>query len=134
MDRFQRHQTVKEFLIFFNKPLKSIRYLCFFLKNMQKSFLALFFLSVFTITVIAPTVIMMVDDSCDVSMLYSLAEEEENQEKEGDGKVELLFSEILTTSFTDSIAMEGSEYHYNYRKYATPALNLICNPPEFPAL
>ncbi|MDX1470647.1 MAG: hypothetical protein R3213_04055 [Flavobacteriaceae bacterium] len=97
---------------------------------MHKPIIAIFFLTVFTATIIAPTVILMADDSFDVSMFYNITEEE-NKEREVDGKKEILFSISFNSDFNDVFYINRLDHSYHFSNYKTPHLNLISPPPEF---
>lgn len=97
---------------------------------MHKSILAIFFLTVFTSTIVAPTVIMMVDDCFDVSMLYNITEEDQ-KEKETDGKKEILFSNFMNSDYQLDCYVSRLDHSYRSTDYATPHLNLVSPPPEF---
>ena len=96
---------------------------------MHKSIIAFILFSVFTTTVVAPTVIMMVDDCFDVSMFYNITEEEK-KEKEADGKKEMLFSTFLSSDTHDVFYVNRLEHSYLFSSYNTPHLNLLSQPPE----
>lgn len=97
---------------------------------MHKPIIAFILFSVFTTTVVAPTVIMMVDDCYDVSMFYNITEEEK-KEKEADGKKEMLFSIFLGSDLQYVFHLKRLEHSYLFGSYNTPHLNLVLPPPEF---
>lgn len=74
----------------------------------------------------APTVILSIDDSADVSIFYSITEEEENE------KLQLVIEDI--SSNNDDLFLDDNQSKidaYTYKTYAKPHLNLISPPPEF---
>lgn len=91
---------------------------------MIKKAISIFFTVLFLGLITSPSIIVVIDDSIDISVLYSLAEEEESKnlevftsENDEDGE-SMLCSAIL----------EDSGYYFN--KYPKPHLNLIVPPPE----
>lgn len=97
---------------------------------MNKSFLAIFFSFVFLSLVMAPTILMTIDDSIDISFIYDISEEEE-KEKEGNKEFEkfVVDSDIEIEGFVTSKNREHLEYAF--KTYQKPHLNLIFPPPEF---
>lgn len=76
----------------------------------------------------APTVLVAIDDTIDISVLLSTSEEEEKETKVIDD-VKLLFSESnLDYSFLSKF--DKSTFRYYFEKYNKPHLNLISPPPE----
>tara|TARA_R110002050_G_scaffold157464_1_gene286059 strand:- start:6497 stop:6793 length:297 start_codon:yes stop_codon:yes gene_type:complete len=95
---------------------------------MIKKITALLFIVLFMGLIIAPTVIVVLDDSIDTSIFYSLAEEEEN------GKAKKLISpfSLQNNEFTSNLELKGFEYFgYYFKKYQKPHLNLISPPPDY---
>ncbi len=96
------------------------------LKKIGSIFLSLIFLALLA----APTIILLVDDSVDISVFYSTSEEEEKS-SETSKTVEVVFNNLTGNdadfSFTKSINQHG----YYFKKYPKPHLNLISPPPEF---
>lgn len=85
----------------------------------------------FLLFLLAPTVIIMIDKSADVSVFYTTNEEEEKKGQEKDIDKELVFCNFLNTaSDFDSNETENNLEHF-LRKYSKPHLNLIIPPPDF---
>ena len=82
-------------------------------------------------TIIAPSVLVFVDDTIDVSFILDASEEEEKKGNEKNKELEVL----VVDSFIDSDELFSSErvdnLEYTYKKYTKPHLNLISPPPEF---
>ncbi|WP_406685194.1 hypothetical protein N1F78_05565 [Seonamhaeicola sp. MEBiC1930] len=96
---------------------------------MSKRIISIFFCVIFTAFLTAPTIITLVDDSVDISVFYTSAEEEEKgHEKNKD--TEKLFFEILSTETAFAFSNMDSELEYFYKKYSKPHLNLISPPPR----
>jgi len=89
----------------------------------QKS--AIFFIFLFAAIISAPTVIMSMDDSVDITSFYSLNEEEESENLkvifEGYQSIELNLDNLKNTQ----------RLGYIFKAYPKPHLNLIFPPPEF---
>ncbi len=90
-----------------------------------KKKLALFFMILFMSTTSAPTIIISLDNTIDISILFGLGEEEEKED------MKLLF-ELASEELEDT-----SLYHlsidivaYTSKKYLKPHLNLIFPPPR----
>ena len=95
---------------------------------MIKKITALFFIVLFMGLIIAPTVIVVIDDSVDTSIFYSLAEEEES------GKLKKLISpfSLQSNDLTDNLGLKNLEHFgYYFKNYPKPHLNLISPPPDF---
>ncbi|WP_452220086.1 hypothetical protein [Lacinutrix salivirga] len=91
---------------------------------MLKKNISIFFTVLFMATIIAPSIILTVDDTVDVSVFYSITEEENKS-------VELMYFE--NTKDSDGILVFENKIHfeYYYKKYSKPHLNIIFPPPEF---
>lgn len=95
---------------------------------MNKSIIAFFFTLLFTALIVAPTVIIVLDDSIDTSIFYSITEEEEN------GKVKNVVSPFSLTSSDVTTHFKLNEqqfFSYRFNNYPKPHLNLILPPPEY---
>jgi hypothetical protein len=75
--------------------------------------------------IIAPSVILVVDESVDVSVFYSITEEEENN------VIKLTFSENNYEDEAFSDVTNKKHLAYYFKNYPKPHLNLISPPPEF---
>ncbi|WP_299550724.1 hypothetical protein [Seonamhaeicola sp.] len=96
---------------------------------MSRQVISIFFSLVFVSFLVAPSIIVLVDDSVDISIFYTSSEEEEKgNEKNKD--VEKLFFESLCADTAFTFSNMESELEYYYKKYAKPHLNLISPPPE----
>ena len=96
---------------------------------MSKKIVSITLAVIFLLFIVTPTVIIMVDDSIDVSMVFSSSEEEEKgNEKHLD--IEILFSKLKTNESDFVIAISKDNLGYYYKQYPKPHLNLISPPPE----
>lgn len=88
--------------------------------------ISIFFTILFLGLISAPSIIVAIDDSIDISILYSLSEEEEETKN-----LEVIVSENNedTRSLVYSMKFENSGYHF--KNYPKPHFNLISPPPDF---
>lgn len=96
---------------------------------MLKNFFSIILLLVFATFIVAPTVISLIDKNADVSLIFSL-NEEESKEKESEKDIEIKLLQIETPSdsfmdFSEKIAKLCQE------NYARHYLKLHLPPPEF---
>ena len=96
---------------------------------MYKSKIALFFSIIFLSFIIAPTIITMVDNSIDISFVYSNSEEESNN-KIGE-KEKIVFSSIRVDDFAFSSTKKVSALTHSNKNYTKPYLNMVFPPPEY---
>lgn len=102
---------------------------------MYKNIVSIILSTLFLVLLVAPTVIMFVDDSADISVFYTSSEEEEKkgQEKQEKDK-ELLYYEFLKGSSYFTVNETEISLTYYFKKYTRPYLNLISPPPELNTL
>jgi len=81
-------------------------------------------------TITAPAILMVIDDSIDVSLFYDVSEEEEEKGNEKNKELDILVVN-LNSEFEDSSSSKiQKNLGYCYKKYPKPHLNLISPPPE----
>ena len=97
---------------------------------MNKNCIALFFSVLFMAMLSAPSIIIAIDNSADVSLFYSLTEEEEKEGKENKN-IEVLLSEIKTYERNIQTSDYQRNLGYYCKKYSNPHLNLVSPPPDF---
>lgn len=95
---------------------------------MHRSLIAFLFSFLLLLLVVAPTIIMAVDDSIDVSFIYSISEEEENKSNK---EFEKFVVEIKSDSEDFLDFSKTNNLEYRLKTYSKPLLNLISPPPEF---
>jgi len=90
---------------------------------MSKKRVSIFFSVIFLLFIAAPTIITIVDDTVDISKVFSTSEEEEKG-------FEVIFLNIITKE-SDLVcnAIENNSGYY-FKTYPKPHLNLISPPPE----
>ncbi|NOY48175.1 MAG: hypothetical protein GXO84_08285 [Chlorobi bacterium] len=96
---------------------------------MSRSLISIIFSVIFMITLIAPSVIIVIDNDADISFFYDTTEEEDKgSEKHKD--LEVLFSEFNENEAYFVSNETESNLGYYFKKYPKPHLNLISPPPE----
>lgn len=94
---------------------------------MRKQITAIFFLVLFMGLIAAPSVIVVLDDSVDTSIFYSLAEEEET----GKSKNVISPFSIESNDSVSTISLKNLQcFGYYFKNYPKPHLNLISPPPD----
>lgn len=97
---------------------------------MIKRIVSTFFTIVFVAIIAVPSILVVIDDSIDVSVFYDLSEEEEETETETTKTLEF-FSQVKNeiVCFSETTQIEYIGFHF--KKHPKPHLNLISPPPEF---
>ncbi|MBR9845239.1 MAG: hypothetical protein GYB35_03600 [Algicola sp.] len=98
---------------------------------MNKNITAIFFLIVFAFLISAPTVILAIDDTTDISYFYSITEEEENNTSKKMSELDVLASDNMIGLESLYFSNSNNGLHYRFKTYPKPHLNLISPPPEF---
>lgn len=98
---------------------------------MQKTILAIFFSGLFISLLLAPTIIAVIDNSVDVSLLYSICEEEEeNKENEKNKEFEIAISELDANIQGVIHLVEKESSYLIFQANSCPYVNLIYPPPK----
>jgi len=92
---------------------------------MYRNITSIFFIVLFLAFITAPAVIIIVDDSVDISYFYSITEEEEKG-----GKIEVLLNKDSINQSDFALPNKAINEGYYFKKYRKPHLNLISPPPE----
>ncbi|WP_299891459.1 hypothetical protein [uncultured Lacinutrix sp.] len=82
-------------------------------------------------TIVAPSVLLLADDTLDVSLILDLSEEEEEKGQDKNKRLEFFVTEDLCDSEFFIASEKEDNLQYAYKKYTKPHLNLISPPPEF---
>ena len=96
---------------------------------MSKNIVSIILVTIFSLFLVAPAVIAIVDDTIDISVFYT-SSEEEDKGIEKNKNLEVLFSEFNTTVSNFVIKKTKNNLRYYFKKYTKPHLNLISPPPE----
>jgi hypothetical protein len=92
---------------------------------MNRKIIAILFSVLFVALITAPSIIIAIDDSVDVSIFYSITEEEEKETLKVFPMNELNEEDyFLTSSSNDNLG-------YFFKNYLKPHLNIISPPPDF---
>ncbi|WP_405294828.1 hypothetical protein [Algibacter sp. Ld11] len=97
---------------------------------MSRNLVSIFFLFAFLVFLSAPTIIAMVDNSVDVSLFFSMAEEEENGHPKSKNVQDIILENQDQECFIN-LTEEKNHLSYYAKKYSKPFLNLISPPPKF---
>ena len=99
---------------------------------MSKTCFAFFFFSLFVFIITAPTIIVTIDKSIDISYFYSITEEEEES---NDGKKNTELDVFVTENILDLkslfFSIKDTDIRYAFKIYTTPNLCSTSPPPEF---
>ena len=88
------------------------------------------FIFIFTLFIVSPTVLSVVEKNFDISVLIDISEEENNQ-KEGSKTFDLEFSENNTSLSIFNTLGKNNLFDYNLKNYLDISLENTSPPPEF---
>lgn len=97
---------------------------------MSRSIVSILLSVLFLLFLTAPTIILIIDDSADVSIFYASSEEEEKG-SDKNKEVELLFFYLNSPDLDFASSEVENNLGYYFKNYLKPHLNLIFPPPEF---
>lgn len=92
---------------------------------MLKNVVAIILSSIFTLIAVVPTVMMVLDDSTDVSIFYDASEEEKDQDKK-----EFILLAVKKSLLIDANDFEESNLEYYFKSYKKPHIKLTSPPPK----
>ncbi|MBU2940972.1 hypothetical protein KO494_15585 [Lacinutrix sp. C3R15] len=95
---------------------------------MSKKGVSIILSVIFILFIVAPTILTIVDDTIDVSIVFSVSEEE-NESCTVDAPV--LFLNHKTCEFYFDVASNENNSGYVFKNYPIPHFNLISPPPDF---
>jgi len=96
---------------------------------MIKNSIAICFTVLFMAMISAPSILIAIDHSTDISCFYDSSEDEEKG-KETNKTIEVLCSKINHVELNVVSIDTKNNSGYYYKKYPKPHLNLISPPPE----
>ena len=96
---------------------------------MHKNTIAIFFSLLFIVVISVPSIVVVLDDSIDVSMYYSTSEEEKGSEETKEQ--ELLFFSLNTSELNFSSTKPERNIEYFFNNYSKAYTNIILPPPDF---
>lgn len=94
---------------------------------MSKKTIAIFFICLFTAFLSVPSIIVAIDNSIDITILFGNPEEEENEKNT---KLEILHLNNSNNREYFLSSLDELLLEYRYGQYSIPHLNLISPPPE----
>ena len=97
---------------------------------MSRNIISILLSIIFLLFLVAPTVIVMVDDSVDISFFFTSSGEEEDKGVEKNKDLEVLFSESKMNETDFVLNKTENNTWYFSKNYPKPHLNLISPPPE----
>lgn len=92
---------------------------------------AIFFLMIFAALITAPSVVMAIDDTIDISCFYTINEEEEEKGHEIAKEGKIFYAESMHLLDYIKGFDKRKQHVYFFKNYPKPHLNLISPPPEF---
>ncbi|MFS4484198.1 hypothetical protein ACKGJY_14360 [Hyunsoonleella sp. 2307UL5-6] len=97
---------------------------------MFKNVLAIILTSIFILVIVMPSVIIIFDDSADVSIFYNSSEEEKDKTQE-----KTIDKEFISALVDASLKISTKDFnelylHYYFRVYKTPNIKLSFPPPK----
>lgn len=99
--------------------------------NMKQKLSAIFFLVLFSGLITAPSLVMAIDDTIDISCFYTINEEEEEKGSKTVKEGKLFYYESLNMLDYVKGFDKTNQQAYFFKNYTKPHLNLISPPPEF---
>ena len=96
---------------------------------MHKNTIAIFFSLLFIVVISVPSIVVVLDDSIDVSMYCSTSEEEKGSEETKEQ--ELLFFSLNTSELNFSSTKPERNIEYFFNNYSKAYTNIIIPPPDF---
>lgn len=102
---------------------------------MNKTAVTFFFSMIFFISIITPTVITVLDNTCEISLIQDLGdlggeEEEEKNNKESSKDLESKIFYAIDNSSLVFITRKTRALNYYYKKYTSVSQKLFLPPPE----
>jgi ferric iron reductase protein FhuF len=97
---------------------------------MSRTITASLFTLIFTLLITVPTVLFIVEDTVDVSILFDV-NEEENKEKESNKTLELIVIETKDESHFILSYKTNKKSSYYVKNYTTFSLENFSPPPEY---
>ena len=96
----------------------------------MKKRIAIVFTIIFTLFIVSPTILSVVEDSFDISILFNVGEEENNQ-NEISKNFDLKISEIKKTDSLFNSLKKRNSLNYRLKKYTDIYQKNTYPPPEF---
>jgi len=100
---------------------------------MSKKGISIFFSIAFLLFIVTPTILLVVDDTIDVSVIFSNSEEEEKG-SEKEVSIEVFLASIDVNDYCFNFIATENKLVYFYKKYTKPQVNIISPPPDLQLL
>ncbi|RSK41642.1 hypothetical protein [Mangrovimonas spongiae] len=97
---------------------------------MPKTRIAIFFSIIFMMFLVAPTVISVIEDTYDLTIFYSVNEEENKEQNEVQKNLEVKYLENLGFSSVFWDNDENNSFSYYLKNYSPLVLECVSPPPE----
>ena len=98
---------------------------------MLRNTIAIILSSIFLLIVVMPTVMIVVDDSVDVSMFYTTSEEEKDKNQEKNKEKDFIVLDINNPLQININEFEENNLEYYFKVYKKPHIKLMSPPPKF---
>ncbi len=98
---------------------------------MLKKNISIFFTLLFMATITLPSILIVIDDSIDVSFFYDISDEEEEKGNEKNKEIEVLFENFNSDIIVFLTSKTEINLGHGFKTYPKPHLNLISPPPDF---
>ncbi len=97
---------------------------------MKSKLSAIFFLLIFSALITAPSIIVAIDDSFDITCFYTITEEEEESGHQISKEGKMFYFELTSMlNYVKGFEKDG-QFAYYFKNYTKPHLNLVSPPPE----
>lgn len=97
---------------------------------MLRNIIAILLASIFTLIVVMPTFVIVLDDSVDVSMFYTASEEEKDKTQEKDNEKDFMAFELNSTLHVAGNELNENNLEYYFEVYKKPNIKLAFPPPK----
>jgi len=97
----------------------------------MKQLISISFILLFMATITLPSVVVLIDDSVDISLLLDASEEEEEKGNEKNKELEVLQLTEENINITHSSPYSINYSDYQFKTYITPNINLVFPPPDY---
>ena len=98
---------------------------------MLKTLITLSFILLFVTTIALPTIVIIIDDTADISLFNDFSEEEEEKGSEKNNELELFHFELEQEEQIVFSRKIKTEVSYRFKAYSNPHLSFNSPPPDF---
>lgn len=97
---------------------------------MLKNVVAITLSSIFILIAVVPTVMIVIDDSADISIFYDASEEEKDKNQDKNKEKEFIILDIKKSLLTHIRDFEKANLEYYFKSYKKPHIKLSFPPPK----